>query len=106
MSKSSVLFLGVFSSAFLLFILIPLWNEEKLKTALDPLFMEFQNITSEKYPFKEDKEIAFQEVLDEKARIVEKETLAFISCEATFITHNPGSIYRKDAQTISCSWGR
>lgn len=100
----SVLFVIIFLLVFLMYFYIPLLNEERLEKALDPLFMKFQSITSEKYHFKEDKEVAFQEVLDKKARIVNKETFPLISCRAVFVAHNPGTIYRNDVRKVSCSW--
>jgi len=87
-----------------LYFLVPLWNAQKLEMALDPLFEEFQMITSVKYPDKQEKELAFRKVLEKKADIVKKNTILLVSCEASFIAHNPGTIHRKDVQNISCSW--
>lgn len=98
-----LVFLGMFLG--MIFVIVPLSNEDHLLTRLNPAFEEFKLVTTARYPDKVEREAAFAKVLAEKDRVVRDSAWPLIACRATFTARNPGTIHRKDVRSVSCFWG-
>lgn len=97
--------LGFIVYLVILFVIIPLSNEDHLLHKLDPSFERFKGITVETHPNKSLREAALAEVLTEKTRVTDASTYPFITCTTTYTTRNSETVHRYDARDISCSWG-
>jgi len=97
--------LGFIVYLAILFVIIPLSNEDHLLRKLDPSFEAFKGITAETYPDKSLRETAIAKVLTEKTRVTNASTYPFITCTTTYTTRNSEIVHRYDARDISCSWG-
>lgn len=99
----SILSLLVFLA--LLFWVIPLVNEDHLRTKLEPAFEEFKTATVARYPDKVEREAVIAKALAERDRVVRESAWPLITCRAPFTAQNHGTIHRKDVRRVSCFWG-
>ena len=89
----------------MIFVIIPLSNEDHLRARLDPAFEEFKGATVTRYPDKTEREAIQKKAIEEKDRIVQDGSWPLITCRGSMIAQSAGTIYRKDVLSVSCSWG-